>query len=78
MIENPMVLHNGYGIRDPQENESILFKDICGSDVFLEDDLLVSPDGEVLLKENVTPYLLSLLGSQERMAGEWDEFTTKD
>ncbi|MEH7150252.1 hypothetical protein V7095_07455 [Bacillus thuringiensis] len=78
MIENPMVLHNGYGIRDPQENESIPFKDICGSDVFLEDDVLVSPDGEVLLKENAIPYLLSLLGFQERLAGEWDEFTTKD
>ncbi|MGQ3740902.1 YqaI family protein, partial [Bacillus sp. Fil] len=51
---------------------------ICGSDVFLEDDVLVSPDGEVLLKENAIPYLLSLLGFQERTAGEWDEFTTKD
>ncbi|PGS83961.1 hypothetical protein COC69_01215 [Bacillus cereus] len=78
MLENPMVLHNGYGIRDPQEEEPIPFKDICGSDVFLEDDVLVSPDGEVLLKENAVPYLLSLLGFQERMAGEWDEFTTKD
>ncbi|PGS60787.1 hypothetical protein COC69_33175, partial [Bacillus cereus] len=68
----------GYGIRDPQEEELVSFKDICGSDVFLEDDVLVSPDGEVLLKENAVPYLLSLLGFQERMAGEWNEFTTKD
>ncbi|MEX0417377.1 hypothetical protein [Bacillus sp. C30] len=77
MIENPMVLHNGYGICDPQEEELIPFKDICGSDVFLEDDILVSSDGEMLLKENAVPYLLSILGFQERMAGGWDEFTTK-
>ncbi|MEJ9170131.1 hypothetical protein P4415_25520, partial [Bacillus thuringiensis] len=52
MIENPMVLHNGYDIRDPQEYEPIPFKDICGSDVFPDDDVLISPDGEVLLREN--------------------------
>ncbi|MEH7150548.1 hypothetical protein CN404_04215 [Bacillus thuringiensis] len=78
MVENAMVLHNGYGIRDPQEDELVPFKDICGSDVFVEDDVLVSPDGEVLLKENAVPYLLSLLGFQERMAGEWDDSATKD
>ncbi|WP_260869825.1 hypothetical protein [Bacillus thuringiensis] len=33
MIENPTVLHNGYGIRDPQEYGPIPFKDICRSDV---------------------------------------------
>ncbi|MEH7148866.1 hypothetical protein V7095_00185 [Bacillus thuringiensis] len=78
MIENAMFMYNGYGIRDPQEAEPVPFKDICGSDVFLEDDVLVSPDGEVLLKENAVPYLLSVLGFQERLAGEWNEFTTKD
>ncbi|PGC93937.1 YqaI family protein [Bacillus toyonensis] len=66
MIENPMVLYNGYGIRDSQEYEPIPFKDICGSDVFPEDDVLVSPDGEVLLKENAVAYLVTLLGFQER------------
>lgn len=65
MIENPMVLHNGYGIRDSQEYEPIPFKDICGSDVFPEDDVLVSPDGEVLLRENAVAYLVTLLGFQE-------------
>ncbi|MEH7219325.1 YqaI family protein [Bacillus toyonensis] len=78
MIENPMVIHNGYGIRDPQEYEPTLFKDMCGSEVFPDEDVLVSPDREILLKENAVPYLLSILGFQERMAGEWDEFTTKD
>uniref|UniRef100_UPI0011A3709B YqaI family protein n=1 Tax=Bacillus thuringiensis TaxID=1428 RepID=UPI0011A3709B len=63
-----MVLHNGYGIRDPQEYEPIPFKDICGSDVFPDDDddVLVSPDGEVLLRENAVAYLVTLLGFQER------------
>ncbi|MBJ8024625.1 YqaI family protein [Bacillus cereus] len=70
MVENAMFLHNGYGIRDLQEDEPVPFKDICGSDVFLEDVVLVSPDGEMLLKENAVPYLLSLLGFQERLAGE--------
>ncbi|MCQ6343983.1 hypothetical protein NPM06_31430 [Bacillus cereus] len=65
MIENPMVLHNRYGIRDPQEYESILFKDICRSDVFPDDDVLVSPDGEVLLRENAVTYLVTLLGFKE-------------
>ncbi|MEW4150055.1 hypothetical protein Q0N88_07220 [Bacillus thuringiensis] len=66
MIENTMVVHNGYGIRDPQEYEPIPFKDICGSDVFPEDDVLVSLDGEVLLRENAVAYLVTLLGFQER------------
>ncbi|MGX5576529.1 YqaI family protein [Bacillus toyonensis] len=78
MIENPMVIHNGYGIRDPQEYEPTLFKDICGSEVFQDEDVLVSPDGEILLKENAISYLLSILGFQERMAGEWDDSATKD
>ena len=69
MIENPMVLHNGYGIRDPQEYEPIPFKDICGSEVFPEDDVLVSPDGEVLLRENAVAYVVTLLGFQERRGG---------
>jgi hypothetical protein len=69
MIENPMVLHNGYGIRDPQEYELIPFKDICGSDVFPDDDVLVSADGEVLLRENAVAYLVTLLGFQERRGG---------
>ncbi|EOO39017.1 hypothetical protein IIU_00835 [Bacillus cereus VD133] len=78
MIENPMVMHNGYGIGDSQEFESIPIKDICGSEVFPDEDILVSQDGEVLLKENAVLYLLSVLGFQERIAGEWDEFATKD
>ncbi len=61
-----MVLHNGYGIRDSQEYEPIPFKDICGSEVFPEDDVLVSPDGEVLLRENAVAYVVTLLGFQER------------
>ncbi|EOQ10134.1 YqaI family protein [Bacillus cereus] len=69
MIENPMVLHNGYGIRDPQEYEPIPLKDICGSNVFQDDDFFVSPDGEVLLKENALVYMVKVLGFQERRGG---------
>lgn len=70
MIENPMVMHNGYGIRDSQEFEPIPIKDICGAEVFPDEDILVSPDGEVLSKENVVQYLISSLGFEERRAGE--------
>ncbi|PYE89388.1 hypothetical protein [Bacillus sp. 196mf] len=66
MIENATVLYNGYGIRDSQEYEPIPVKDICGSDVFPDDDVLVSTDGEVLLRENAVAYLVTLLGFQER------------
>ncbi|MDA2634998.1 hypothetical protein PDQ79_10535 [Bacillus cereus] len=78
MIENAMVLHNGYGMRDPQEYEPASVKDLCGVDVFVDEDILISPDGEVLLKANAVQYLLMSLGFQERTAGEWDEFTDKD
>lgn len=70
MIENPMVMHNGYGIRDSQEFGPTPIKDICGTEVFSDDDILVSPDGEVLLRENAVQYLLSILGFEEIMAGE--------
>ncbi|MEB9626304.1 hypothetical protein BK741_07260 [Bacillus thuringiensis serovar iberica] len=70
MIENPMVMYNGYGIRDPQEYEPTPFKDICGSEVFQDEDVLVSPNGDVLLKENAVEYLVKILGFEERMAGE--------
>lgn len=65
-----MVMHNGYGIRDPQEYEPTSFEDICGSDVFHDDDVLVSPDGEILLKENAIQYLISSLGFEEGKTGE--------
>ncbi|MGN4667981.1 YqaI family protein [Bacillus cereus group sp. MYBK234-1] len=78
MIENPMVMHNGYGIRDPQEYEPIPIEDECGTEVFAGDRILVSPEGDVILKENAAEYLNSVLGFEERTAGERDEFTTKD
>jgi len=70
MIENPMLMHNGYGIRDSQEFEPIPIKDICGSEVFPDEDILVSPDGEALLRENAVQYLISCLGFEEKTAGE--------
>ncbi|MFQ6339777.1 YqaI family protein [Bacillus sp. AF62] len=66
MIENPIIMRNGYGMGDSQEYEPIPFKDICGSDVFPDDDVLISPDGEVLLRENAVVYVVTLLGFQER------------
>ncbi|PGS62052.1 hypothetical protein COC69_32475 [Bacillus cereus] len=70
MIENPMIMYNGYGIRDSQEFEPISMKDVCGSEVFLGEDILVSTDGEVLLRENAVHYLISCLGFEEKTAGE--------
>ncbi|PEO37569.1 hypothetical protein [Bacillus wiedmannii] len=64
MLENPTVLHNGYGIRDPQEHEHIPFKDICGNDVFHDADLLVFPEGECSGAPIVT-----VLGFQGRRGG---------
>lgn len=70
MIENPMVMYNGYGIRDSQEYEPIPVEDLCGSEVFPDEDILVSPDGEVLLRENAVQYLTTCLGFEEKTAGE--------
>lgn len=71
-----MVLHNGYGIRDLQEEEPIPFKDMCGSDVFLEDDVLVSPDGEILLLENAIPSFLTfyfrIRGKNDLVKKNWN------
>ena len=69
MIENPMVLHNGYGIRDPQKYEPVLQKDLCGCEMLPDDELLVSPDGEVVLRENAARYLILILGFREKRGG---------
>ncbi|EOV9528895.1 hypothetical protein ACN5TA_004050 [Bacillus cytotoxicus] len=70
MIENPMVMHNGYSISDPQEYEPVPVEDACGTEVFAGDTILVAPDGDVILKENAVEYLISILGFEERTAGE--------
>ncbi|ANS50191.1 hypothetical protein BM86_25190 [Bacillus thuringiensis] len=69
MIENAMVMRNGYGIQDPQEYEPVLQKDLCGCEILPDDDLLISPDGEILLRENAVSYMISLLGFQEQRGG---------
>ncbi|MBJ8112366.1 hypothetical protein JDS99_22525 [Bacillus cereus group sp. N6] len=69
MIENPMIMRNGYGIPDPQEYEPMLQKDVCGCEILPDDDLLVSPDGEVLLRENAARYIISMLGFQQKRGG---------
>ncbi|MGG1327412.1 hypothetical protein ABE222_11645 [Bacillus tropicus] len=69
MIENPMIMRNGYGIRDPQEYEPVLQKDLCEGEILPDDDVLISPDGEVLLRENAARYIISMLGFQEKRGG---------
>lgn len=66
MIENATVMRNGYGIRDPQEYEPVLQKDLCGCEMLPDDELLVSPDGEVVLRENAARYLILILGFREK------------
>ncbi|MGH0791119.1 YqaI family protein [Bacillus cereus] len=69
MIENAMVRRNGYGIRDPQEYEPVLQKDLCGCEMLPDDELLVSPDGEIVLRENAARYLILMLGFREKRGG---------
>ncbi|MDC2867535.1 YqaI family protein [Bacillus sp. BP-3] len=70
MIENAMVMHNGYGIRDSQEYEPVPVEDECGMEVLCGDEILIAPDGSVVLKENAVEYLTSVLGFMVRKAGE--------
>ncbi|MCI0767392.1 hypothetical protein [Bacillus sp. TL12] len=70
MIENPMFMHNGYGISDPQEYEPVPVEDDCGVEILQGDDILVGPDGSVILRENALEYLIDVLGFMPRKAGE--------
>ncbi|MCU5063146.1 MULTISPECIES: YqaI family protein [Bacillus cereus group] len=70
MLENAMIMHNGYGIKDPQEYEPVPIEDECGVEVFYGDEILVAPNGSVVLKENAVEYLTNVLGYTIRKAGE--------
>ena len=70
MLENAMVMHNGYGIRDSQEYEPVPVEDDCGVEILQVDDILIGPDGSVVLKENALEYLTDVLGFMVRKAGE--------
>lgn len=70
MLENAMAMYNGYGISDPQEYEPIPIEDECGMEVLTGDEILIAPDGSVVLKENAVEYLTSVLGFMVRKAGE--------
>ncbi|MBG9597759.1 hypothetical protein ABE17_12960 [Bacillus mycoides] len=70
MLENAMIMHNGYGIKDPQEYEPVPFEDELGTEVYVGEEILVSPNGNVILKENVLEYLTDVLGYTIRKAGE--------
>jgi hypothetical protein len=71
MIENPIVLPNGYGIRDPQElmNDHPI-EDELGTEIFTGDEILVSQDGDIVLPENAVEYLVRMLGFEKKIAGE--------
>ncbi|WP_410985017.1 YqaI family protein [Bacillus cereus] len=70
MLENAMIMHNGYGIKDPQEYEPVSFEDELGTEVFVGDEILVSPNGNIILKENALEYLTDVLDYTIRKAGE--------
>ncbi|ABS22854.1 MULTISPECIES: YqaI family protein [Bacillus cereus group] len=71
MIENPMVMRNGYGIPDPQENMiDHPIEDAMGSEILPGDEFLVAPDGEVVLRENIMDYMITQLGFEKKTAGE--------
>lgn len=70
MIENAMAMHNGYGISDTQEYEPVPVEDDCGVEILQGDDILIGPDGSVVLKENALEYLTDVLGFMVRKAGE--------
>ncbi|MFB5555894.1 hypothetical protein ACE41A_13410 [Bacillus cytotoxicus] len=71
MIDNPMFMHNGYGIPDPQENMiDYPIEDAMGSEILPGDEFLVAPDGEVVLRENIMNYMITQLGFEKKTAGE--------
>lgn len=70
MLENAMIMHNGYGIRDSQEYEPIPVEDEMGSELLTGDEILVAPNGNVILRENAADYLMEILGFTPRKVGE--------
>ncbi len=66
-----MVMRNGYGIPDPQENMiDHPIEDAMGSEILPGDEFLVAPDGEVVLRENIMDYMITQLGFEKKTAGE--------
>ncbi|WP_439022634.1 YqaI family protein [Bacillus thuringiensis] len=71
MIDNPMAMHNGYGKSDPQEQMiDHPVEDALGNEILPGDELLIAPDGEVVLKDNIMDYMITQLGFEKKTAGE--------
>lgn len=68
-VENPMVLANGYGIRDPQESTEFWGTDACGDEI-RKGDPIVELDGEMVLVENIEKYIFDVLRIEKKVAGE--------
>lgn len=70
MVENAMVLPSGYGIRDPQEHMiDYPLEDVMGTEITDGDEVLVSPDGEMVLKENLVDFLTENFGFEKKRMG---------
>lgn len=70
MLENATVLSNGYGIRDPQEHMiDYPTEDVMGTEIHDGDEVIVSPDGEMVLKENLVDFLTECLGFEKKRMG---------
>lgn len=68
-VENPMVMKNGYGIKDPQDEDHLIGTDATGDEVF-KGDYILELDGEIILEENVIDFLVDILGAKRKIAGE--------
>lgn len=70
-IENQMVVHDGYGIKDAQQSkhEGI---DACGEEITTGDEIIVH-EGELILASNAANYLVEVLGAERKIAGEENE-----
>lgn len=67
MLENAMVMRNGYGIRDAQEQEGVPVEDVMGTEI-LDGDAYIVYEGDVVLEENLAEYLVKHHGAEKRYA----------
>jgi len=72
-LENAMVMRNGYGISDTQDQEGTKdypVEDIMGTEIQDGDVYYVINEDEVVLEENLVEYFKEFYDAEKRVAGE--------
>nr|WP_249310276.1 hypothetical protein [Bacillus sp. FJAT-49736] len=64
-----MVKPNGYGIKDPHQEDVCEGIDACGDEV-VSGDYILEYDGEIILVENAAKFLIEHCGAIIKVAGE--------